>query len=156
MPPTLLLHEFLHEARVPYSVLPHTAAYSAQAEAAALHVPGRDWAKVVVCFVDDRPIQAVVPATHLVDLDRLAFLARADTIRLAREDELPDLFPGCEDGALPPLGPLYGQDVYVDVALAGEPEIVFSSGSHSEAIRMRWSDFVASVRPIVGRFAARG
>ena len=28
-----------------------------------MHVPGRDWAKVVICFVDGEPIQAVVPAT---------------------------------------------------------------------------------------------
>jgi Ala-tRNA(Pro) deacylase len=151
---TALIHEFLREARVPYTVVPHPPAYSAQEEAAAVHVPGRDWAKVVACFVDGRPVQAVVPATMTVDLDRLAMLARAEIIRLAREDELRDLFPECEAGAIPPFGPLFGQDVYVDVSLAGEQEILFSAGSHSEAIQMRWSDFVASVRPIVGRFAA--
>jgi len=152
---TALIHEFLHDARVPYTVVPHPPAYSAQEEAAAMHVPGRDWAKVVVCFVDGRAIQAVLPATLAVDLDRLAALARGEIIRLAREDELGDLFPDCEEGAMPPFGPLYGQDVYVDVNLAAEPEIAFSGGSHSEAIVMRWSDFVSSVRPIVGKFAFR-
>ena len=83
---TALIHEFLHDARVPYTVVPHSPAYSAQEEAAAVHVPGRDWAKVVVCFVDGRPIQAVLPATSSVDLDRLAALARGEIIRLARED----------------------------------------------------------------------
>ena len=43
------IHEFLREAHVPYTLLPHRAALSAQEEAAATHVPGRDWAKVVVC-----------------------------------------------------------------------------------------------------------
>lgn len=56
---------------------------------------------------------------------------------------------------MPPLGPLYGQEVYVDVSLAGEPEIMFAAGSHAEAIRMRWADFAATVRPIVGPFATR-
>lgn len=155
MPPSTLIHEFLHEARVPYSVVPHPPAYSAQQEAAAVHVPGRDWAKVVVCFIDGRPVQAVLPATLTVDLERLALLARGEIIRLAREDELVDLFPDCEEGAMPPFGPLYGQEVYVDVSLAAEPEIVFSAGSHSEAIRMTWPDFASSVRPIVGFFAVR-
>jgi len=150
---TALIHEFLRDARVPYTVVPHAAAYSAQAEAAATHVAGRDWAKVVVCFVDDRPIQAVLPAPMAVDLERLVQLARGDVIRLAREDELRLLFPECEAGAMPPFGPLYGQEVYVDVSLAGESEIAFSAGSHIEAIQMRWADFVATVRPIVGRFA---
>jgi len=63
------------------------------------------------------------------------------------------LFPGCEPGAMPPFGPLYGQSVFADVALASEPEIVFNAGTHTEAIAMRWADFANSVRPIVGRFA---
>ena len=152
---TALIHEFLQDARVPYTVIPHPPAFSAQAEAAAVHVPGRDWAKVVVCFVDGRPIQAVIPAPMTVDLELLAQLARGEVIRLAHEHELRDLFPDCEAGAMPPFGPLYGQEVYVDVSLAGESEITFIAGTHTEAIRMLWADFVASVRPIVGRFAVR-
>ena len=88
-----------------------------------------------------------------MNLDRLRNLARGDFIRLADEAELDVLFPECEAGAMPPLGPLYGQDVFVDVALAAEDEIVFNAGTHTEAIRMRWPDFAASVRPIVGKFA---
>jgi len=153
MPGTSEIHAFLRDAHVPYVVLPHEPAFTAREEAAATHVPGRDWAKVVVCFVDDAPIEAVIPATLEVNLDRLRNLARGDFIRLADETELDVLFPECEAGATPPLGPLYGQDVFVDVALAAEDEIVFNAGTHSEAIRMRWPDFAASVRPIVGKFA---
>lgn len=120
-----------------------------------MHVPGRDWAKVVVCIVEGEPIQAVVPAPLAVNLDRLLALAGGTEIRLAQENELQSLYPGCEPGAMPPFGPLYGQQVFVDVALAGEPEIVFNGGTHTEAIRMRWADFAARVRPIVGHFAER-
>ncbi len=75
-------------------------------------------------------------------------------IRLADERELERLYSDAELGAMPPFGPVYGQPVFVDVALAAEPEIVFNAGTHTEAISMRWADFAASVRPIVGRFAA--
>ena len=153
MPATSGIHEFLRDAHVGYTVLPHRPAYSAQEEAAAVHVAGRDWAKVVICFVDREPIQAVVPAPMVVNLDRLLELAGGSQIRLAREEELRRLFPQCEPGAMPPFGPLYGQPVFVDLALAAEPEIVFNAGTHTEAISMRWGDFVASVRPIVGAFA---
>jgi Ala-tRNA(Pro) deacylase len=150
---TTSIHEFLRETRAAYTVLPHRAAFSAQEEAAALHVPGRDWAKVVVCFVEGVPIQAVVPAPLTVNLDRLVELAGGTVIRLAQEDELRRLYPGCEPGAMPPFGPLYGQQVFVDAALALEPEIVFNAGTHTEAIRMKWGDFAASVKPILGSFA---
>jgi Ala-tRNA(Pro) deacylase len=153
MPGTSSIYDFLRDAHVPYVVMPHRPAFTAQEEAAAVHVPGRGWAKVVICFVDDQPVEAVLPATLTVNLERLRLLARGGTIRLAHEAELNCLFPGCESGALPPVGPLYGQPVFVDVTLAGADEIAFSAGTHTEAIRMRWPDFAASIRPIVGKFA---
>jgi Ala-tRNA(Pro) deacylase len=149
------LHQFLHEAHVPYSVVPHRPAFTAQEDAAAVHVSGRDWAKVVVCIIDGRAVEAVVPAPLSVNLAELVELAGGREIRLATEGEIGRLFPDCEPGAMPPLGPVYGQRVFVDVELAGEPAIVFDAGSHTEAIAMRWPDFARSVRPIVGRFSAR-
>ena len=56
--------------------------------------------------------------------------------KLADERELELLFPDCEPGAMPPFGPLYGQDVYVDIGLAAVEEIAFNAGTHTEAIRM--------------------
>jgi Ala-tRNA(Pro) deacylase len=147
------VQEFLRRANVPYSVFPHTRAYSAQEDAAVTHVPGRHWAKAVICFVDGEPIQAVVPADLIVDLDRLAVVALATSIRLAAEHELCWLYPDCERGAMPPLGPLYRQTVYADEALADDDDIVFNAGTHGDAIRMRYEDFAAIAHPIVGRFA---
>ena len=82
------VQELLRRANVPYTVLPHRRAYTAQEEAAVTHIPGRYWAKVVACFIDGEPIQAVVPADLEVDLDRLAVVAGATSIRLADEGEL--------------------------------------------------------------------
>jgi Ala-tRNA(Pro) deacylase len=152
MPGIATIHEFLREAHVPYIVVPHRPAFTAQDEAAATHVPGRDWAKVVICFIDGEPIEAVVPAPSYVNLDRLLELAGGKSIRLASEDELRRLFPDCEVGAMPPFGPFYGHTVYVDAVLALEPQIVFNAGTHRDAIAMRWNDFVKMVNPIVGRF----
>src|ERR1044071_4703757 len=44
------VQEFLRRANVPYAVFQHARAYTAQEEAAVTHIPGRDWAKAVVCF----------------------------------------------------------------------------------------------------------
>jgi Ala-tRNA(Pro) deacylase len=153
MPGTPTIHEFLREAHVPYTVVPHRPAFTAQEEAAATHIPGRDWAKVVVCFIDGEPVEAVVPAPSVVNLDRLLDLAGGKAIRLADEADLRRLFPDCEIGTMPPFGPLYGQTVFVDAALAAEPEISFNAGTHRDAISMRWNDFVKMVNPVVGKFA---
>src|SRR5262245_1178652 len=155
MPLTSWIHEFLREAGAVYSVIPNPPAYTSQEEAAATHVRGAEFAKVVGCFIDGRPIQAVVPAPLAVDVDRLLDLAGGRSIRLAEEKELKGLFPDCEVGAMPPLGPFYGQSVFVDVTLAAQPEIAFNAGTHTEAICMRWADFAKAIRPIVGAFADR-
>jgi Ala-tRNA(Pro) deacylase len=148
-----LIHDFLREARVPYSVVPHPLAFTAQEEAAVTHVPGKHWAKVVVCFVDGTPIEAVLPATLSVNLERLLALTGGETIRIATEQELAPLYPGCEPGAMPPLGRIFGQMVFADVALAVQEEILFNAGTHTDAIGMRWADFARAVRPVVGHFA---
>jgi Ala-tRNA(Pro) deacylase len=152
---TPAVQEFLRQSNVTYTVFPHDPAYTSQDEAAVTHVPGRDWAKPVVCFADGEPIQAVVPADRLVNLDRLLPLVGAETIRLAREEELDWLYPECERGAMPPFGPLYKQRVFVDAALAAERDIVFNAGTHVDAVCMRYEDFAMLAEATVGSFSER-
>ncbi len=149
------ISEFLDRHRARYSVLTHRVAYTAQEGAAAAHVPGHEWAKVVVYIADDRPGLAVLPAPLKVDFERLRDVTHAHSLRLAREDELKGLYTDCEIGAMPPLGPLYRQDVVVDDTLAADREIVFEAGSHHESIRMPYAEFERLVRPTVAAFTIR-
>jgi len=153
MPIPRSIEQFLQDQHVAYSVLHHRAAYTAQEEAAVAHVPGRQWAKTVACIADDRPVLAVVPATSFVDFDRLRQVAGARQVRLAAEREFERLYPDCETGAMPPLGPLYGQPVYVDRRLTDAGEITFDGGSHREAVTMKYDDFARAVQPTIGDFA---
>jgi Ala-tRNA(Pro) deacylase len=145
---------YLKAHRVHYAVVQHPVAYTAQEEAAVMHVPGRAWAKTVICLADGEPVFAVLPATHQVDLDRLRSALKARILRLAAESELQTFYSDCEVGAMPPFGPLYGHRVLVDSSLTADPEIVFNAGSHREAIRMTYGDFAALVKPVVAEFAA--
>ena len=151
------LDQFLRDARVPYTTFTHPEAFTAQAEAALSHVPGRSWAKVVICFADDEPIMAVVPAPALVDLERLRVLAGARALRLARESEFRALYPSCELGAMLPFGldRRIAHRVFVDISLVGEPEMVFNAGTHTDAIRMHYRDFADLVHPLVGAIGCR-
>ena len=54
---------------------------------------------------------------------------------------------------MPPLGPLYGQRVFVDSSLANDPEVVFNAGTHVDAIRMRYDAFAAVAGAKVAMFA---
>jgi Ala-tRNA(Pro) deacylase len=146
------ISRYLQGHGVNFSVVEHSVAYTAQEEAAALRVPGREWAKAVVCMVDDQPTLAVLPADRLVDLDRLREACGARSARLASEAEFRPLYADCEVGAMPPFGPLYKQPVVVERTLTSDPEILFNGGSHHDAIRMRYRDFEELVKPMVADF----
>jgi Ala-tRNA(Pro) deacylase len=94
VPPSI--SRYLERHGVNFSVVEHSVAYTAQDEAAATHVPGREWAKAVVCIVDDQPTIAVLPADHLVDFDRFREACGARSVRLAREAEFRPLYSDCE------------------------------------------------------------
>ena len=144
---------YLEQNSARYSLIPHRPAYTAQEEAAAAHIPGAAWAKSVVCMANDELFLAVVPAPSTVDFDRLKRAIDADSVRLALESEFVSAYRECEPGAMPPFGPLFGQRVVVDSALTRDPEIVFSGGSHGDAIRMPYREFERLSRPTVAKFA---
>jgi Ala-tRNA(Pro) deacylase len=146
------ISKYLDRHGVNYSVVEHPLAYTAQAEAAATHVPQREWAKAVVCMVDDQPTLAVLPADLVVDFERFRTACGGSFARLATEAEIQSLYADCELGAMPPLGPLYKQPVLVDRSLTADPDILFNAGSHREAIRMRYQDFEQLVKPTVAEF----
>lgn len=146
------IENFLERQRIPFTTFTHQSAFTAQEEAAVSHIPGWSWAKTIVCMADEQPIFAVLPAPCMIDFERLRLLVGAKKLRLASEDEMSRLYPGCEVGATPPLGTLYKQRVFVDQSLFGDPEIVFDAGSHDRAIRMHYGDFVEVAKPVVGSF----
>lgn len=147
------LETYLREQGVRYELTPHPEAYTAQEVAAAEHVPGRQFAKVVIADVDGRQVMLILPAAARVDLVKLRSALGAKVARLAREEEFASLFPDCETGAMPPFGHLYDVPVYVDESLSTQPRIVFNACSHRETIALSVSDYLKLVTPTITEFA---
>src|SRR5581483_10890337 len=128
--PLSKLREFLDQNKIPYVVISHSTAYTAQGIAALAHIPGKELAKTVMVKLDGELAMAVVPASTLVDLTALKAVAGVKEAELASELEFKNRFPDCETGAMPPFGNLYGMTVLVDEGLAHLEEIAFNAGSH--------------------------
>lgn len=149
------LKALLDEQQIRYTLMTHSQAYTAQAAAATLHVPGKELAKTVVVRAGEETLLAVLPASHHVSLKKLSAVV-GKSARLATEKEFGDLFPDCELGAMSPFGQLYNLPVYVDTVLTGDEEVVFNAGTHRDAIRMRYEDFARLAKPTVCSFAEKG
>jgi Ala-tRNA(Pro) deacylase len=145
--PTATLTQLLDHEGIRYITIQHSRAYTAQEVAAAAHVRGKDMAKTVVTKLDGKPVLVVLPAGEKVNLDQLRANTGAREVELATEQEFATLFPGCELGAMPPFGNLYGLDTYVTKSLAADEEIAFNAGTHTELIRMPYRDFERVVHP---------
>ena len=147
------LKSFLDTNAVKYVLVKHSPAYTAQELAALAHVPGKEWAKTVMVKLDGKVAMAVVPASGRVIFDLLREATGAKAAELATEREFSDLCPGCEVGAMPPFGNLFGMDVFVDVQLAADEEIAFNAGSHTELVKLPYRDFERLVQPKVARLS---
>lgn len=151
--PLQRLKELLDRHRVHYECTAHLPAYTAQGLAAVTHVSGKEVAKTVVVKLDGALALAVLPASHRVDL-RLLREATHASVAVASEEEFKDAFPGCETGAMPPFGSLYGLPVLVDESVTHDREIVFNAGSHTEVVRLAYEDFARLEGPKVLKFSA--
>jgi len=149
MPISERLRSLLDSHRVAYQVTTHPQAFTAREVASAEHLPARELAKTVVIWGDGDYHMIVVPANKLVDFQELRLALDFNQVRLATEEELGKLFPDCETGAMPPFGSLYGLSVYLDRALAGEPNLAFNGGTHLDVVHMRTEDFRTLAAPAV-------
>ena len=151
--PAQRLKEFLDNHQIKYVTITHSSAYTAQEVAASAHIPGKEMAKIVMVEIDGRIAMAVLPASYRVDLHELKEATGAEQVKLACEKEFADMFPGCEVGAMPPFGNLFGMDVFVAAPLAEDEDIAFNAGTHTELVRMAYEDFERLVNPRVIQFA---
>ena len=117
---------------------PHTASSMETAE--VTHVPGDALAKGVLLKNGAGYLLVVLPADYHVELERLNRLLKRE-MQMAEEAELQGLFPDCELGAVPPIGPAYGITTVWDVALGDQEKVYFEAGDHEHLVRVTGRHF---------------
>jgi Ala-tRNA(Pro) deacylase len=144
----------LNQSKAQYEILRHAEAITAQRIAQAEHVKGRHQAKVVMVKSGDQHLMVVLAADHHIDLVKIE-KAVGKPVSLGNENDFKSLFPDTAIGAMPPFGNLYGLPTYVDKHLAEQDYIVFEAGTHTDAIKMSYSDYEKIVKPKVEELAIK-
>lgn len=150
----MLIRDFLQARSIRFELMLHAPSHSATHLAGSVHVPGRSVAKSVLVRSGQGFALAVLPATHRIDLERLAEVLGVGLVGIATEAEVEAIFADCEPGALPPFGRLYGLETLVDASLAGSAEVVFVANTRHEGVRMRFQDYERIEGPTKARFAS--
>ncbi|HEX9053885.1 MAG TPA: YbaK/EbsC family protein [Gemmatimonadales bacterium] len=141
------LRDYLDAQQTKYVIITHSPAHTAQEIAAAAHISGKEMAKTVMMKVDGEMVMVVLPASMKVDLGRLLDATGATEVELAQEKEFEHLFPGCDLGAMPPFGNLFGLRTFIAEELTEDEEIAFNAGSATELIKLAYEDYARLVRP---------
>ena len=147
------LDGFLRAKQAKYEVLVHAGAVTAQEQAAATHTPGNAFAKVIVVKERDGFVLAALPASHVLDLDRLKGFIHHGEIRLATVEEIARVVPDCVPGAIPPFGSLFRLPTFVDRALVNVRDVTMPAGDFATSIRMRATEFRRLSAACIGEFA---
>jgi Ala-tRNA(Pro) deacylase len=147
------LQSYLDRFNVRYLVTEHPVAYTAQSLAQAEHVSGYQVIKPVLVEADGQMLLCALPACDRVDLEALRDDLEVDHIRLVDEGTLREVFQGCELGAEPPIGALFGLPTIADESLLMQRKVTFQAGNHHEAVTMSMDDYRRLAQPGVGRFA---
>jgi len=144
--------ELLDNSAVNYGITEHSPAFTAQQMAAAEHEPGKYVAKPVIVKADGKYIMCVLSACCKIDLAALKNQIGAESVELAREEEIGAIFDDCELGAEPPFGNLYDLPTIMDKALEKDDHITFQAGTHDKAIRIDMVDYQKLANPKVLEF----
>jgi len=147
------LVDFLDTNKVKYVNITHSTSFTAQDVAESAHISGKEMAKTVIVWMDGAMAMVVLPASSMVDFNKLKGATGAKSLELASESDFKDRFPSCEIGAMPPFGNLFNMKVIVDTTLAEDKEFAFNAGTHHELIRMPYAEYERLVKPTPASFA---
>jgi Ala-tRNA(Pro) deacylase len=150
---SLRIRDYLDSNKVSYQPLAHPQAFEASNVAHTLHVSEAQFAKAVILEADGHRVMAVLPASQRLNIHQLKEALGVKHLEMASESELTTLCADCDMGAFPPFGQLYGMEVWVDRNLARSEEIVFNAGTHTDALRMKYSDYARLASPHSAKFA---
>lgn len=136
----LTLQEYLDDRHVAYDVMLHRRTHCSYDTARASHVPGDRLAKAVVLTREGGFVVAVVPASAHVRVDVIERMLHCP-VNLATEDEIGELFPDCEAGAVPPLPEAYAVDAFMDESFDTQPDVYLEGGDHRSLIHISGEAF---------------
>jgi Ala-tRNA(Pro) deacylase len=148
------LQKYLTAENIQYDELQHELSMSSTRTAQACHISGDRLAKGIVLRRNGGYILAVVPASHHLRLSELR-TTLGDTVDMADETEINQLFRDCARGAVPAIGKCYGLDMVVDDSIETQPDIYMNAGDHETLLHLTHEQFARlTANAPHGRFSA--
>jgi len=146
------IKKLLDSHNIKYKSWEHEPTPTSELAAKVRGVPLSQGAKALVFRSKGVFFMAVIRADLKVDFNKLKKLVGVKKLSMASAEEVSGV-THCIPGGVPPFGNLFDIPVYLDSALTKNDTMDFNCGLQTCSIEMKVSDYVKTVKPIVGDFA---
>lgn len=146
------LVEVLQREKMQYEVVEHKPVFTSREAAEARGTELRQGCKALILKTEEGFIQAVVPGDKEIDLKKLQRITLFKHLEMASPQDVKRA-SGCDIGAVPPAGNLFGLKVWFDKGITQNEIVAFNAGSHSRSIKMRAKDLRQVVNPVIAEFS---
>ena len=155
MPIANMVQSCLSEYKIDYELAPHPKTHSSHETAQAAHIPDDHIAKAVIVEDAQGYAMVVIPASNWLKLHALNEEVDRD-FQITDETVLQELFGDCQPGAIPPLGPCYKLETFLDEQLTTLANIYFEAGDHKHLLHISGEAFHALLKGVRhGHFSHR-
>ena len=145
----------LSEHKVIYELVPHPKTCSSHETAQVAHIFEDHIAKAVIVEDTQGYAMVVIPANNWLKLHTLKEQLDRD-FQLVDESLLTELFADCQTGAIPPLGPCYKLETFLDEQLTSLANVYFEAGDHEHLLHISGEAFLTLLKGVRhGHFSHR-
>jgi Ala-tRNA(Pro) deacylase len=134
------IKSYMAAHHIDYALVPHPKTYNSRESAEATHIPEDHIAKAIIVKDTQGYAMVVIPGHHWLKLKALREEVKRK-FELAEETEINKLFDDCQYGAIPPLGPAYKMETFVDEQLSILGSIFFEAGDHEHLVHIDGETF---------------
>jgi len=131
---------YLASKSVDYELVTHPHSGSSHETAQASHVSEDHIAKGVIVKDGAGYAMVIVPAINYVEMKHLRKELDRE-LELVEENEFSKLFPDCEPGAVPPVGPAYRIETFLDEDLTSLANVYIEAGDHEHLLHVSGESF---------------
>ncbi|MCW8994177.1 MAG: YbaK/EbsC family protein [Psychromonas sp.] len=133
---SITLNEYLSQHHINYELVKHRRTTSSLDSSFSAHLPTTQVAKAVILqSKDGEYLMATLPAGHRLSISDVNNLMGKE-YQLVNEWSLHELFPDCEQGAIPGIGDAYNMKMMIDDTLLDAEQIYIEAGDHRYLVKI--------------------
>ncbi len=133
---SISFNEYLKNHDIDYELVEHRQTRSSFDSSTSAHVPSAEVAKTIILQAsDDSYLMSTLSVDHKLSLAQVNQLT-GKNYHLLNETRLSELFPDCEQGAIPSIGEVFSLDMLVDDSLLWAKKVYIEAGDHRHFIKV--------------------